>query len=146
MIILSSYVASFQRAFRVTLHEVLQVTIFYLCSSLLCQILGRTQLLVCCKSMISTTIIFMKSILNNFIKLRKSQRRVAPVYNRPLEGKFRCKYYEPISQQPDGTSIGLTRQDNQCLIFLWNYLQCASCTSENSQIYVRAYSTLFFHV
>lgn len=112
MIMLYSYVGSFQRAFRVTLHEVLQVTIFYLCFSLLCQILGRTQLLVYfdnSKSMISTTVIFMKSILNNFIKLRKRQRRVAPVHNKPLEGKFRCKYYEPISQQPGGTSIGLTR-------------------------------------
>lgn len=136
---LYSYVGSFQRNFRVTLHEVLLVTIFYLCSSMLCQTLGRKQLLVYfdnSKSMMSTTIIFMKSILNNFIKLRKSQRRVAPVHNKPLEGKFRCKYYEPISQQPGGTSIGLTRQDNQCLIFLWNYLQCASCTSENSEIYV----------
>lgn len=51
----------------------------------------------------------MKSILNNFINLRKTQIRVARVHNRPLEGKFRCKYYEPISQQPGGTSIGLTR-------------------------------------
>lgn len=112
MIKLYSKVGSFQRAFRVTLHEVLQVTIFYLCSSLLCQILGRTQLLVYFgnrKSMISTTVIFMKSILNNFIRLRKSQRRVAPAHSKPLEGKFRCKYYEPISQQPGGTSIGLTR-------------------------------------